>query len=228
MWVFPMLVHDTVTPKRLPMDSEADAMDEQSPSDRGRSPDVNLARALGRTIKVLRTDQGIGRRDLAERAGISYSYLTEIENGRKTPSNSVLGPIADALRVRLHELIADAEDRLETMGDESGDPTDSSRLAPLSTQSPSPLPAPWREISSSDPSAPSARRSRALGSWSAPADSGTESPPRHTMQRVAGHRRSNAQPSSGDTPFELNDLYRRLSPDDQQRVLDLIRRLLGR
>ena len=53
--------------------------------------------ALGRTIKVLRTDLGIDRRTLAQEAGISYSYLTEIENGNKPPSSSVLGPIASAL-----------------------------------------------------------------------------------------------------------------------------------
>ena len=42
-----------------------------------------FAEALGRTIKVIRTDQGIERRELAERAGISYSYITEIENGQQ-------------------------------------------------------------------------------------------------------------------------------------------------
>jgi transcriptional regulator with XRE-family HTH domain len=72
--------------------------------------------ALGRTIKVLRTDQGIGRRELAARAGISYSYLTEIENGNKPPSSNVLGPIADSLGMRMHRLIEAAEARLDGLG----------------------------------------------------------------------------------------------------------------
>ncbi len=73
----------------------------------------NFARALGRTIKVIRTDQGIERRDLAERAGISYSYLTEIENGNKPPSPTVLEPLARALGLRMFELMEAAEGRME-------------------------------------------------------------------------------------------------------------------
>jgi transcriptional regulator with XRE-family HTH domain len=71
-----------------------------------------FAEALGRAIKVLRTDLGVERRDLAERAGISYSYLTEIENGNKPPSSSVLGPIATALGLRMSQLIEAAEARM--------------------------------------------------------------------------------------------------------------------
>jgi len=70
--------------------------------------------ALGRTIKVLRTDLGIGRRELAERARISYSYLTEIENGNKPPSSSVVMEIAEALGMRASRLIEAAEARAES------------------------------------------------------------------------------------------------------------------
>ncbi len=73
-----------------------------------------FSKALGRTIKVRRTELDIGRRELAERARISYSYLTEIENGNKPPSPSVLGPIAQALGLRLSELTQATEGRMET------------------------------------------------------------------------------------------------------------------
>ena len=69
--------------------------------------------ALGRTIQVLRTDQGLDRKDLAERAGISYSYLAAIENGKKPPSSKVLFAIATALGLHSHELLASAETRVE-------------------------------------------------------------------------------------------------------------------
>ena len=75
-----------------------------------------FAEALGRTIKVFRTDQGIERRDLAERVGISYSYLTEIENGNKPPSSSVLAPIAAALGLRMSQLIEATEARMDSQG----------------------------------------------------------------------------------------------------------------
>lgn len=73
----------------------------------------SFAQALGRTIKVIRTDRGIERRELAERAGISYSYLTEIENGNKPPSPTVLEPLAGALGLRMFELIEAAEGRMD-------------------------------------------------------------------------------------------------------------------
>jgi transcriptional regulator with XRE-family HTH domain len=72
-----------------------------------------FVQALGRTIKVIRTDRGIARRALAKEAGISYSYLTEIENGNKPPSSSVLGPIASALGLRMSQIILAAENRAE-------------------------------------------------------------------------------------------------------------------
>ncbi|MBT8462559.1 MAG: helix-turn-helix transcriptional regulator [Gemmatimonadetes bacterium] len=70
-------------------------------------------RALGHTIKVARTDLGIERKALAERAGISYSYLSAIEGGKKQPSSQVLFAIADALGLRSHELLESVEGRQE-------------------------------------------------------------------------------------------------------------------
>lgn len=72
-----------------------------------------MYRALGRTIHVLRTDQGLERKELAERAGISYSYLAAIENGKKPPSSKVLFAIAEALGLHTHELMGAAETRRE-------------------------------------------------------------------------------------------------------------------
>lgn len=71
-----------------------------------------FAAALGHTIKVRRTDLGMKRSELAERAKISYSYLTEIENGNKPPSPTVLGPLAEALGLRVSELTQEAEARM--------------------------------------------------------------------------------------------------------------------
>jgi len=72
-----------------------------------------FSEALGRTIQVLRTDQGIDRKDLAESIGISYSYLAAIETGKKQPSSTVLLRIAEALGLRSHELMQYAEQRVD-------------------------------------------------------------------------------------------------------------------
>ena len=69
--------------------------------------------ALGRAITVLRTEQGVERKELADRAGISYSYLAEIENGNKPPSSSVLVVLAEALGLRPHQIHAAADNLTE-------------------------------------------------------------------------------------------------------------------
>jgi transcriptional regulator with XRE-family HTH domain len=75
-----------------------------------------FAEAFGRTVQVLRTHQGWSRGELAKRAGISYSYLSAIENGTKPPSGKIQMVLAGALGVRMHELIAAAEARLSPAG----------------------------------------------------------------------------------------------------------------
>src|SRR5687767_2496738 len=69
------------------------------------------AEALGRAIRVLRTDRGISRKDVAEASGLSYPFLSEIESGRKRPSSRALESIATALGVRPHDLLAMADAR---------------------------------------------------------------------------------------------------------------------
>jgi transcriptional regulator with XRE-family HTH domain len=71
---------------------------------------------MGRAIQVVRTDRGWSRRDLAERTGLSYSFLSEIENGVKEPSSRTFALIADALDVAPGALLYDAERRLSEIG----------------------------------------------------------------------------------------------------------------
>lgn len=76
-----------------------------------RSRDFYLA--LGRAIKAARSEQGIERKELARRAGISYPYLAEIEKGLKRPSTDSLLPIGDALGLKQSELLHRAERLLD-------------------------------------------------------------------------------------------------------------------
>ncbi len=70
------------------------------------------AAALGRTIKVRRTDLGISRKQLAEASDISYSYLSAIENGAKVPSTNTLRVIARELGTESYVVQAEVEGRL--------------------------------------------------------------------------------------------------------------------
>ncbi len=75
--------------------------------------------AFGRVVKVLRTVQDLGRRELADAAGLSYSYLAEIENGAKPASANAQAALAEALGMPLSALIAEAE-RLAAASAEPG------------------------------------------------------------------------------------------------------------
>ena len=70
-------------------------------------------RALGRAIKVTRTELGMERKELARLSGLSYPYMSEIEKGTKRASTEALIPIARALGLRQSELVERSERLLE-------------------------------------------------------------------------------------------------------------------
>jgi transcriptional regulator with XRE-family HTH domain len=73
--------------------------------------------SLGRVVELRRTALGMKRRDLAERAQLSYPYISEIENGIKEPSAKALRQVAEALDLSVAELAALTE-RVEEAADE--------------------------------------------------------------------------------------------------------------
>jgi len=60
---------------------------------------------VGRRIKEYREKQGIALADLAKRAGISRSYLYQIESGESSPTAGILKSIATKLGVRVSDLL---------------------------------------------------------------------------------------------------------------------------
>jgi transcriptional regulator with XRE-family HTH domain len=64
---------------------------------------------LGRAIAATRTEQGMKRGELAKAAGVSYPYLSELENGTKQGSTQKIGQIAEALGKTPSQLLARAE-----------------------------------------------------------------------------------------------------------------------
>lgn len=56
-------------------------------------------------VKVWRTKREMSRRELAEAAGVSLSYLCEIETGKKPGSASTLKALAAALAVPMDVLV---------------------------------------------------------------------------------------------------------------------------
>jgi transcriptional regulator with XRE-family HTH domain len=65
-----------------------------------------MATGFGEHLRALRKGAGLSQRELAARAGIDFTYLSKIENGRVDP------PGETTLRALARALGADAEDLL--------------------------------------------------------------------------------------------------------------------
>ena len=68
-------------------------------------PEPLWREALGRKLRETREERGDRLVDVAERAGISVQYLSEIERGRKEPSSEMIAAVAGALGVDLADLL---------------------------------------------------------------------------------------------------------------------------
>ena len=64
--------------------------------------------SLGGRIKSLRAERGLQQRQLAEKAGMTPSMVSQIESGRLTPSLPTLGKLAAALGVPIASLFETA------------------------------------------------------------------------------------------------------------------------
>jgi transcriptional regulator with XRE-family HTH domain len=64
--------------------------------------------SLGERIKALRAERQLQQRQLAEKAGLTPSMLSQIESGRLTPSLHTLGKVAGALGVPIAALFESA------------------------------------------------------------------------------------------------------------------------
>jgi transcriptional regulator with XRE-family HTH domain len=79
-------------------------------SKRGKAEPRPSHEALGLAIRELRSKIDMTQAQLAEKTGHSISYVSEVENGKRNPTWTVLTEFAGALGVKLSELVARAED----------------------------------------------------------------------------------------------------------------------
>jgi transcriptional regulator with XRE-family HTH domain len=60
--------------------------------------------SLGKRLRELRDRADLSLRELAKRVGISGPFLSDIELGRRFPSEEILAKLASALNVPLEDL----------------------------------------------------------------------------------------------------------------------------
>jgi transcriptional regulator with XRE-family HTH domain len=70
------------------------------------APDL---KALGRAVRAIRDEQGLSQPQVAQASGLQQTWISHIENGRRNPSWSNLGRLADGLGVTVAEIAVQAQ-----------------------------------------------------------------------------------------------------------------------
>lgn len=64
---------------------------------------------LHERLRELRSERGLRLKDVAETAGISVPYLSDLERGRTNPSLETLQTLAGAYSITVHDLLESVE-----------------------------------------------------------------------------------------------------------------------
>ncbi len=67
--------------------------------------DSNLQVKIGKRIRELRAAKGLSQEKLAELANIHWSYISQLERGKRNPTILCLEKIAKAFGISLSELL---------------------------------------------------------------------------------------------------------------------------
>ena len=73
------------------------------------SASVSDAAALGRAVRAIREERCINQVDLAEKTGLTQSWISHVERGSRNPSWNNVVRLAEGLGVSVSELAARAE-----------------------------------------------------------------------------------------------------------------------
>ena len=60
---------------------------------------------LGKNLKSIRTQRSISQGDIAKTLGVARSFVSNIENGKTTPTLATITKIAKAIGVSTNELL---------------------------------------------------------------------------------------------------------------------------
>jgi transcriptional regulator with XRE-family HTH domain len=74
------------------------------------APRSRLQEGFGTVLRTLRQEVGISQEELAHRADLHRTYVSQLERGLKSPSLGAIEALASALGRRPFELVQAAED----------------------------------------------------------------------------------------------------------------------
>lgn len=99
-------------------------------ADRPRTVRPLWRHVLGEVLRGERLEQERILTEVAQTAGVSPQYLSEVERGRKEASSEVLGAVADALGLELADVVGRVAGRLAVRAPAQVDRTDHRRSMP--------------------------------------------------------------------------------------------------
>jgi len=67
---------------------------------------MDYRKELGKRILALRNKKGLTQEELAERSGLSNTYIAMLETGKRTPSLDALFKMGDALNVGIIDMLS--------------------------------------------------------------------------------------------------------------------------
>lgn len=70
---------------------------------------TKLDSAFGKTLKLRRNSVNLSQEELGLESGLSRSYISDLENGKKDPSLFTIFKLADALKVKPSFFINEVE-----------------------------------------------------------------------------------------------------------------------
>jgi len=68
---------------------------------------MSLRNAIGGTIHSIRQDRQMTLRDLSSKSCVALGYISEVERGRKDPSDGVLEALASGLDLSMTDFIGE-------------------------------------------------------------------------------------------------------------------------
>jgi transcriptional regulator with XRE-family HTH domain len=72
---------------------------------------------IGDRIRLLRSEKGLTRQDLADAAGLSAGAIEQYEDGRWRPGSDTIARLASALQVTVVDLVEDCDALRQQNGD---------------------------------------------------------------------------------------------------------------
>lgn len=66
---------------------------------------VTSAKKLGQNMKKIRLAKQMSQGDICRKLGLGRSYISNVENGKNNPTLSTITKLAEALGVKIEELL---------------------------------------------------------------------------------------------------------------------------